>query len=177
MAKVVILPAPEDDAVGLEQPRAPDLPLLDPARRPVGGDPFRLARPQDRHRDRDGDRRDAPGGGGEAAFDENVVGVGVRSEPPPEERRRLVDRLAEDAEPGRAELRLKPEPPRRPLRRRPQEGKHDGADKSTWPQRILVPDMRQSKASKPSLKRGASTLEFSARSRSVASWRALSQNY
>ena len=54
--------------------------------------------------------------------------IGVVGEPPPEEGRRLVDRPAEQLEPGPAELRLEGEPPSRPFRRRPHEGEHDGAD-------------------------------------------------
>src|SRR6185437_15443418 len=71
---------------------------------------------------------DAAGPRDEAAGDEDVVGVGVVSEPPPEEGGRLVDRPAEQHEPGTAELRLKGELPGGPLRRSPHEAEDDTTD-------------------------------------------------
>src|SRR5579863_4222810 len=101
---------------------------LCPARGPVGRAPFDLPRPPDRHGDGHDDRGDAAGRRDIGALDENITCVGVVGEPPPEEGRRLVDGPAEDVKPGVAELRLEVELPCGPFRRRPDEGKHDGAD-------------------------------------------------
>jgi hypothetical protein len=81
-----------------------------------------------RHRDGDHDGGDTAGCRDEAAVDENVVGVGVVGEPPPEEGRRPVERPAEELEPRRTELRLEAELPRVPLHRHPEEDEHNGAD-------------------------------------------------
>ena len=40
----------------------------------------------------------------------------------------MINRPTEELEPRLSELRLKGEPPSGPLRRRPDEGEHDGAD-------------------------------------------------
>ncbi len=63
--------------------------------------------------------RDTAGARDEAARDEDLVGVGVVGEPPPEEGGRLIDRPAEQSEPGMAELRLEGELPGCPFRRAP----------------------------------------------------------
>src|SRR5713101_1414500 len=60
---------------------------------------------------------------------ERSLGIGVVSVPPPEERRWEIDRHSRhNLEPGLAKLRLKPEAPGDPLRRRPGGGKHDQHD-------------------------------------------------
>ncbi len=52
--------------------------------------------------------------------------VGVEREPPPEEQRRVIDRPAQNLEPGPARFRLKGQRPSGPLRRGPDEAEHDG---------------------------------------------------
>ena len=112
----------------MEKPGLANLARLGPARGPVGRDLLHFARPPHRHGDGHDERGDAAGARDEAARDEDLVGVGVVGEPPPEEGGRLVDRPAEQHEPGMAELRLEGELPSGPLRRRPHEAEDDSTD-------------------------------------------------
>ncbi len=128
MAQIVAVKPAEHDAVRSEQAGRLDLVGVRPARRAVGLGVLRLAGAPDRHADGDGDRGEAAGGGDQRAFDEDAGRVGVVEVPPPEEGWRRIDRQPGEIEPRRAELRLEAEPPRRPLRRAPDGGEHDGED-------------------------------------------------
>src|SRR5579883_326345 len=128
MAEVGAAPPAQQHAVGMEKPRLADLARLRPARGAVGRDLLHFSGPPHRHGDRHDEGRDAAGPRDEAAGDEDVVGISVISEPPPEEGWRLVHRPAKQAEPGMAEPRLEGELPGGPLRRRPEESEDDGAD-------------------------------------------------
>ncbi len=79
-----------------------------------------------RHADRDRDGDEAARCRNTGAFEEDPWRIGVVGVPPPEERRREIDRHSRhDLEPGLAKLRLKTEAPSGPLRRPPGGGKHD----------------------------------------------------
>ena len=128
MTEIVAIIAAEHDTVGTEQARGFHLVLSGPAGGAVGRSAFRFAGAPDRHADGDGygdeaaRRRDHP------ALGEDLRRVGVVEIPPPEERRRIVDRQAEQGKPGRAELRLKAEAPCDILRRRPSGEQYDEED-------------------------------------------------
>src|SRR5216684_4250923 len=69
--------------------------------------------------------------GDKGAFDEHRGRIRVVGIPPPKERRRVIDRHAlRQFEPGLPELRLKTEPPGRPLRCDPGRRQHDSQDES-----------------------------------------------
>ncbi len=72
--------------------------------------------------------RNAAGSGDVSALYEDIARIGVVGEPPPEEGWRMVNRPAEQLEPRVAKPRLKPELPRGPFRRRPDEREHGRAD-------------------------------------------------
>ena len=120
--------AAEHHAIGLEQPGLTDLACFGPSRRAVRGYPLGLPRTPDGHCDRNHDRRDPAGRRDVRTLDEDVAGIGVVGEPPPEKGRRLAEGPAQAYEPGIAKLRLKAQLPCGPFRRRPEEGEHDGAD-------------------------------------------------
>src|SRR5712692_6605035 len=129
MAQIVLGMAAEDDTVGAEQAGALDFRVGGPARRTIGFYVLRLARPQDRQGDggRDGD--ESAGRGDKGALDEYRWRIGIEGIPPPEERGRAIDRhTLHQFEPGLPELRLKTEPPSRPLCRGPGHRQHDSQD-------------------------------------------------
>ena len=128
VAEIVVMPATEEHAVMAEHAGLPDFVRLGPSGGTICRDPLGLPRPPDRNGDGHDDRGDAAGCCDVGAFDEDLARIGVVGEPPPEERRRLVDGPAEDFKPGVAELGLEGEPPCGPFRRRPDEGEDDGAD-------------------------------------------------
>ena len=128
MAKIGAVEPAEHDAIRSEQAGGLDLVGVRPARGSVGLGMAGLTGAPDRHADGDRDGDKAARGSDQRAFQENVGRVGVIEVPPPEESRRWIDRQPDEIEPWRAELRLKPEPPRRPLRRAPGRGQHDRED-------------------------------------------------
>ncbi len=128
VAQIVPLEPAEHDAVGGQQPGATHLILVGPPRRAIGRDVARLARPPHRHPDRDADRGEPAGAGDQRPLVEDARRVGVVPVPPEEEGRRRIDRHAPDHIHRRAELRLKPQTPRHPLRRSPHRGEHDEED-------------------------------------------------
>ena len=129
MAQIMPAMAAEDDTVRAEQSGRVDFLVGGPARRTIGLDVLCLARSQDRHGDGDRDGDESAGRRDKGALDEYRWRVGVVGIPPPEERRRIIDRhTLRQFEPGLPELRLKAEPPRRPLRRHPGGRQHDGQD-------------------------------------------------
>ena len=129
VAQIVVAPSAEQHAIMAEQAGLANFTGLGPTRRAIGGDALDLPRPPDRHGDRHDDGGDSAGGGDVGALDEDVARIGVVGEPPPEEGRRLIERPAEELEPRAAELGLESKAPRDPLRRSPDEGEHDEADK------------------------------------------------
>ena len=139
VAEIGATPAAEKNAVGMKKSRLANLARLGPARGAIGRDLLHFARAPDRHGDGHHEGRDTAGARDEAARDEDLVGVGVVGEPPPEEGGRLIDRPAEQGEPGMAELRLEGELPGGPFRRRPHRSRATTAQtRRIWPQRILV---------------------------------------
>src|SRR5258708_18726498 len=109
MAQIVLGMAAEDDTVGAEQSGRADFLVGGPARRTVGLDVLRLARPQNRQSDGERDGDESPRCGDKGAFDEHRGRIGIVGIPPPKERRRVIDRYAQrQFEPGLPELRLKP---------------------------------------------------------------------
>src|SRR5579872_955613 len=129
VAQIGATPEAEQNTVGTEKPSLANLARLGPARGAVGRDLLHLARAPHRHGDGNDEGADSAGARDEAAGDEDVVGIGVVGEPPPEEGGRLVHRPAEQHEPGVAELRLKGELPGGPFRRGPDEAEDDRTDK------------------------------------------------
>ncbi len=127
-AQILAAPLAEQDAIMAEQSGPMNLRGLGPSGRAVGGDALHFSRPPDRHGDRHDDGGDSAGGGNVGAFDENVPRIGVVSEPPPEECRRLIEWTPEEFEPRATELGLKRQAPSDPFRCPPNEGEHDGAD-------------------------------------------------
>ena len=128
VAEIGTTPAAEKNAVRMKKSRLANLARFGPSRGPIGRDLLHFAGTPDRHGDRHHEGSDTAGARNEAASDEDLVGVGVVGKPPPEEGRRLVDRPAEQHEPGTAKLRLKGELPSRPLCRRPHEDEDGSAD-------------------------------------------------
>ena len=92
------------------------------------GDAVDLSRPPDRYGDRDNNGCNSAGGGDIGTLDEDVSGIGVVGEPPPEEGLRLIERPAKNLEPRAAELGLESKVPRNPLRRSPEERDRDEAN-------------------------------------------------
>jgi hypothetical protein len=129
VAQILVAPPAEQDAIMAEQSGPANLRGLGPSGRAVGGDALHFSRPPDRHDDRHDDGGDSAGGGDIRALDEDVASIGVVSEPPPEEGRRLIERPAKNLEPRAAELGLERQAPRNPLRRSPEEGGHNETDK------------------------------------------------
>src|SRR5216684_7424957 len=131
MAQIVRGMAAEDDTVGAEQAGLTDFLVGGPARRTIGLDVLRLARSQDRQGDGDRDGDESAGRCDKGALDEYRWRIRVIGIPPPKERRRVIDRHARrQFEPGLPELRLKTEPPSRPLRCGPGRRQHNGQDES-----------------------------------------------
>src|SRR5216684_1112839 len=129
MAQIVPGMAAEDDTVGAEQSGRANFLVGGPARRTIGLDVLCLARPQDRHGDGDRNGDESAGRCNKGALDEYRWRIGIVGIPPPKERRRVIDRHAlRQFEPGRSELRLKTEPPSRPLRCGPGRRQHDSQD-------------------------------------------------
>src|SRR6266700_2353641 len=129
MAQIVLGMAAEDDTVGAEQSGLTDFLIGGPARRTIGLDVLCLARPQDRHGDGDRNGDESRRCGDKGALDEYRWRIRVVGIPPPKERRRVIDRHAmRQFEPGLPELRLKTEPPSRPLRCGPGRRQHNGQD-------------------------------------------------
>src|SRR6266853_6975815 len=134
MAQIVPGMAAEDDTVRAEQSGRANFLIGGPARRTIGLDVLRLARSQDRHGDGDRDGDESPRCRDKGALDEYRWRIRVVGIPPPEERRRVIDRHAlRQFEPGLPELRLKTEPPSRPLRCGPGRRQHNGQDESDLP--------------------------------------------
>ena len=100
VAEIGAAPAAEQNAVRCEKARLADLARLGPARGAVGRDLLHFARAPDRHGDRHDEGGDAARRRDDSRPDEDVVGVGVVGEPPPEEGGRLVDRPAEQLNQG-----------------------------------------------------------------------------
>ena len=128
VAEIGATPEAEKNAIGMKKPRLANLARFGPARGAVGRDLLHFAGAPHRHRDRHHEGRDTARAGDEAARDEDLVGVGVIGEPPPEEGGRLIDRPPEQSEPGMAKLRLEGELPGRPFRRAPYEADDDSTD-------------------------------------------------
>src|SRR5216683_3399086 len=129
MAQIMLGMAAEDDTVRAEQSGRADFLVGGPARRTIGLDVLRLARSQDRHGDGDRDGDESPRCRDKGALDEHRGCIGIVGIPPPKERRRVIDRCAlRQFEPGLPELRLKTEPPGRPLRCGPGRRQHDSQD-------------------------------------------------
>src|SRR5438445_7512092 len=129
MAQIMPGMAAEDDTVRAEQSGLTDFLVGGPARRTVGLDVLRFARPQDRQGDGDRDGDESAGRCDKGALDEYRRRIGIVGIPPPKERRRVIDRHAlRQFEPGLPELRLKAELPGRPLRRDPGRRQHHGQD-------------------------------------------------
>ena len=129
MAQIVSGMAAEDDTVRAEQSGLTDFLVGGPARRTIGLDVLRFARPQDRQGDGDRDGDESAGRRDEGALDEYRWRIGIVGIPPPKERRRVIDRHARrQFEPRLPELRLKTEPPSRPLRCGPGRRQHNGQD-------------------------------------------------
>src|SRR6267378_4531605 len=134
MAQIVPGIAAKDDTVGAEQSGLTDFLVGGPARRTIGLDVLRLARPQDRQGDGDRDGDESAGRRDKGALDEYRWRIGIVGIPPPKERRWVIDRNAlRQFEPGLSELRLKAEPPGRPLRCGPGRCQHDGQDEGDLP--------------------------------------------
>src|SRR6266851_2157548 len=134
MAQIMPGMAAEDDTVGAEQAGRVDFRLGSPARRTIGLDVLRFARPKDRQGDGDRDGDESAGRRDKGALDEYRWRIRVVGIPPPKERRRVIDRHAlRQFEPGLPELRLKTEPPSRPLRCGPDRRQHNGQDESDLP--------------------------------------------
>src|SRR6266849_4791488 len=134
MAQIMPGMAAEDDTVRTEQAGRVDFLPGGPARRTIGLDVLRLARSQDRHGDGERDGDESRRFGDKGAFDEYPRRIGIVGIPPPKERRRVIDRHARrQFKPGLPELRLKTEPPGRPLRCGPDRRQHNGQDESDLP--------------------------------------------
>jgi len=125
MAEIIPLIPAEHHTIGFQQPSGTDFFLTGPARRTIGGDIFRLARPPHRQADGDDDRSNTAGRGDNAALDEDRRSIGVKGIPPPIKDRRPINRNTHQFEPGWTKLRLIAEPPCRPLGRAPGCGQHD----------------------------------------------------
>src|SRR5580700_8985332 len=128
VAEIGAAPAAHQHAVGMEKPRLADLPRLGPARGAIGRDPLYFTGTPHRHCDGNEEGCDSASPRDEAAGDENLMGIGVVREPPPEECRWLVDRPAEHGEPRLTEHRLEGELPSGPFRRCPEEEDDDSTD-------------------------------------------------
>src|SRR5712691_12414512 len=129
MAQIVPGMAAEDDTIRAEQSGLTDFLIGGPTRRTIGLDVLCLARSQDRQGDGDRDGDESPRCSDKGAFDEYRRRIRVVGIPPPKERRRVIDRRAlRQFEPGLPELRLKTEPPSRPLRCGPGRRQHDSQD-------------------------------------------------
>src|SRR6266851_1687391 len=129
MAYIVPGMAAKDHTIRAEQSGLTDFLIGGPARRTIGLDVLCLARPQDRHGDGERDGDESPRCGDKGASDEYRGRIRVVGIPPPKERRWVIDRHAlHQFEPGLSELRLKAEPPGRPLRCGPGRCQHDGQD-------------------------------------------------
>ena len=128
MAQIVLGMTAEDHAIGAEQPRRADFPILGPSRRSVCGDVACFPRPDDRHEDGGGDGEEAARYRDDAALNEDRGRIGIERKPPPEEGRRIIDRQAGQLEPWRSKLRLEAEAKRSPLRRCPHHHQNDGED-------------------------------------------------
>ena len=133
--QIIGVEAPQERTVVIEESGTSDFGTRGPTGRPVGGDAARLACTSDRQAEGYGNRRKAPGGRDHRAFDEDQRRISIIDEPPPEEGRRQMDRLAGDQKPGRSERLLKPKPPGRPLGSAPHSGESCGAD-----QKDLTPE-------------------------------------
>ena len=128
VAEIGATPAAEKNAVRMKKSRLANLARFSPSRGPIGRDLLHFARTPDRHGDRHHEGSDTAGACNEAASDEDLVGVSIVSNPPPKEGRWLVDRPAEEHEPGTAKLRLEGELPSRPLCCRPHKDEDGSAD-------------------------------------------------
>src|SRR5260370_37427133 len=116
MAQIVPGMAAEDDTVRAEQSGAVDFLVRGPARRTIGLDVLRLARPQDRQGDGDRDGDESAGRRDKGALDEYRWRIGIVGIPPPKERRRGKDRHAlRPIATSPSELRLKTQTRRPPL--------------------------------------------------------------
>ena len=128
VAKIFVTPPAEHHAVVAKEARLPHLRRFRPVGGAIGGDFLHFARTPHGHSDRDDNGCDPARGRDVGAFDEDRSRIGVVGEPPPKEGWRVVDRPAEDVEPGVSQLGLECQAPGDPLRRRPEEGEHNGAN-------------------------------------------------
>src|SRR5574337_572371 len=112
----------------MKEPRLANFVSLGPAGGAVGRHLLYLACAPHRHGHCHHEGRDTARACDEAACDEDLVGVGVIGEPPPEEGWGLIDRPPEQGEPGVAKLRLEGELPGCPFRRAPYEADDDSTD-------------------------------------------------
>jgi hypothetical protein len=127
--KVMSLETAEYHTVRTCEAGSADLKPARPAGRTIGRRRLRFPGPPHRHCECDHDRDDPARRGNACPFNEHCRRVGVKSVPPPEERRRKIDRdPRREFEPGSAELRLIAQPPCRPLRGGPHRDQHNRTD-------------------------------------------------
>ena len=131
MAEIGAAPTTQQHPVGVEKPGLANLARLRPARGAIRRDLLHFPRTPDRHCGSHDEGCDAASARDEAAGDEDVVGISVISEPPPEEGLRLIHRPPKEGEPGVPELRLEGQLPSGQLCRRPNEAEHGGEDEQS----------------------------------------------
>src|SRR5271166_4087884 len=151
VAQVLVSPSAEQRSILAEQAGLANFPGLRPSRRAIGGDALCLPGAPNRHGDCYNDGGDPAGGGDVRPLDEDVPRIGVVSEPPPEEGRRLIDWPTEEFKPWATKLGLECETPRDPLRRSPEEGEHDGADGEDLPPEDLGRVHVETRSGEPSV--------------------------
>lgn len=96
----------EEDACRARQSRLANVIGIRPARRAVGRDQLRLARAPDRHADGDHHGYQAAAARDGAADVEDARRIGIEEEPPLEQAPWVVNRRAQEIEPGRAQAQL-----------------------------------------------------------------------
>src|SRR5688572_21642109 len=128
MAKVASAPASKQHTILAEESCLADIASFGPSCRTIGRYALGFASPYDGHRYGHNDGSDAAGCRKVTSLVKDVGCISVEGEPPPEKRRRLINRPAKQFEPRSSELGLEAEPPSRNLRRCPDEGQHDETD-------------------------------------------------
>src|SRR3546814_9769375 len=118
MAEILAPDAAKRDTRSPEQAGGSDILSRRPAGRTVGGDIARLACPPDRSEDRGSAAEQSTAGGDGAGLVEDDWCIGVEREPPGENRPWMIDRHAEQTEPGASQPWSSEEACSRPVRRR-----------------------------------------------------------